>query len=227
MFLKNIAERKKQKEELGRIFRENGCYSNEYVEAFTAFHPKMSSDEQMILTSIYIEMGRLDDAKKSMMNTDFGVDKLIDSNAKAKKVHLQIMLDLAEGLADEAKSLFTENTRFMDKNMKNPFASNIAGDYYVYAASFSTIIDGDRTSEDTEKYLARLREWCDTYPRNRLLYEIAEVWLAYVQPDANKEEAEATAAECRKSILDFDGFNYEWERTFYLNRLDRVIKHAV
>lgn len=240
MFFNKLSEQKKQKEELGRIFREHGCYSDEYIETFQAYQTKPNADSQLILVSIYIEMGRLEEAKKALMNVDFGLDKLIDNNAKAKKIHLQIMLDLAEGKTFDARDTYKENTHFLDKTMKNPFISNIAGDYYAYAAALTTLTVAFTEHPDVKKYLARLREWCDTYPKNRILYDITQVWLAYVKSthamissgtgmesvDA-KKEAEAAAAKCRETILDFDGFSYEWEREFYLNRLDRVIKHAM
>ena len=88
------------------------------------------------------------------------------------------------------------------------------------AAFFGSTKKGDAASE-VRKYMARLREWCDIFPKHRILLDITEVALLFAQ---NKEEAEDAAAKCRTNILDFSGFEYEWQRDYFLKKLDRATR---
>ena len=235
--------KKKNDEELAAVYREKGFYSEEYIQVFRSRHPKMNSDDHCTLCEIYAEMGRFEDAQNELFAVRPGM--ILDDITTGQQLYCHILLSMCSGRYKDAYSTFRDNARFLDRFMSNPVRSRIAGDYYSSVASllalfsskstasepsdpsqnfksafFGSTKKGDAASE-VRKYMARLREWCDIFPKHRILLDITEVALLFAQ---NKEEAEDAAAKCRANILDFSGFEYEWQRDYFLKKLDRATR---
>ena len=214
IFRKNPADA-----ELDRIYKEKGFYCDEYVEAFRAAHPRLRSDDHFTLCELYIGMEKYDSASKELLSVRPG--SLLDIITPAQHAFCRIAISLGSGDYSDALAIYNEHVKFLDTFMSNPVRSKIAGDYYSYAAILCAIEGKDTSDREIERYLARLREWCDLFPRHRLLLSITEVAVLYAKKE---KEAEAAAAKCRQTILDFPSFNYEWEREEYLKKLDRATR---
>ena len=225
MFSFSDKNRKEAKKRLKEVFQEKGFYCDEYVKAFIESRRKLTSDDHLTLCEIYTEMGRYDEAQKELLQVRPG--SILDDIATGQNAFCQIHLFLEMGEYDKAISVYNEKVTFMDVFFKNPARSRAAGDYYCNAATLCAILSVtnpsftmEKAQENIERYYARLREWCDTFPRNRILYEITRVRVLYAW---NKEEAGEAADTCRQTVLDF-GFEHEWEREYYLKKLDRAAK---
>ncbi|MBO4926652.1 MAG: hypothetical protein J5379_00145 [Clostridiales bacterium] len=250
--------------ELTEVFREKGFYSDEYVNAFKARRQKLSSDDHFTLCEIYTEMERYDDAQSELLSVKAG--SILDDITTGQRAFCRIAIAFGTGKYEDALRVYEELGRFLDTFMKNPVRSRVAGDYYFYSAALCAMFTDEDAkkaqpsatekalasfmgtsptgvnSEKLEKYLARLREWCDIYPKHRILYDITEVAVLFAKSKANtdsgdtteinegvrnvayRKEAEDAAAKCRQNILDFSGFKYEWEREYYLRKLDRATR---
>ena len=211
--------KKKNDEELAAVYREKGFYSEEYIQVFRSRHPRMNSDDHFTLCELYIGMEKYDSASKELLSVRPG--SLLDIITPAQHAFCRIAISLGSGDYSDALAIYNEHVKFLDTFMSNPVRSKIAGDYYSYAAILCAIEGKDTSDREIERYLARLREWCDLFPRHRLLLSITEVAVLYAKKE---KEAEAAAAKCRQTILDFPSFNYEWEREEFLKKLDRATR---
>ena len=215
---KNSEANKKLKE----VYEQKGFYCDEYIEAFLATKKKITSDDHMTLCEIYTEMERYEEAQKELLQIHAG--SILDDMAVGQRAFCQINYYIETGDFDKAIEVYNDKVRFLDVFFKNPARSRLAGDYYFHAALLCTLMCQKDPSaekalaEKINTYYARLREWCDIFPRNRILYEITVVRVLFVQ---NKEEAGEAFDNCRKTILDFD-FKHEWEREYFLRKLDRT-----
>ncbi|MBR5975785.1 MAG: hypothetical protein IK020_11455 [Clostridiales bacterium] len=215
----SIFKKNKPDDELTRIFREKGFYCDEYIQAFINSRKHLTSDDHFTLCELYIEMERYDAAQKELLSVKPG--SLLDIITTGQLAFCRIALHMGTGEYDEAKAVYAEKVKFLDTFMKNPVRCRIAGDYYSYAATICAMT-GDEKKKET--YFARMREWCDIYPKHRLLLDITDIATLYAKNQ--NEEAEEAADKCRHTILDFPDFNYEWERGYYLRKLDRTARIA-
>jgi len=215
---------------LASVYKEKGCYSQEYLDAFIQQFPKRNNDNLFTLCEIYTEMERYAEAKECLEPITPG--SILDDITRGQLLHCRITLYMETGDLEKALSTYQDNKKFLDRFMHNPVRSKIAGDYYSNGAILSAL-SGDNEFEDT--YIRRLREWCDLFPKNRLLLEITEVKLLLLRESGkisvpslerkeDKEKAGDALANCRKNILDHSGFQYEWEREYYLKKLDRAAR---
>lgn len=218
-------EKKEAKARLRAAYEQYGYYSDEYIEAYLASTKRITSDVHYTLCEIYTEMERYDDAQKELLSCKSG--SFMDDISTGLQAICKISLFFARQDYDEALSVYGDRVRFLDVHFKNPARSRVAGDYYMYAASLCAIAgrkdpDSLQKYEDLiKKYYARLREWCDVFPRHRLQFELTQTMVLFAKGE--NEEAEEAFAKCRQSILDHD-FKYEWERENFLKRLERSRK---
>ncbi|MBO4689148.1 MAG: hypothetical protein J5636_11635 [Clostridiales bacterium] len=217
----SIFKKNKPDDELTRIFKEKGFYCDEYVQAFIHSRKHLSSDDHFTLCELYIEMERYNDAQKELLSVKPG--SLLDIITTGQLAFCQIALYMGTGEYDDAKAVYEDKVKFLDTFMKNPVRCRIAGDYYSYAATICAMI-GDEKKKET--YFARMREWCDIYPKHRILLDITEVATLYAKAAAlagvTPDEAKSAKETCRDTILNFQDFNYEWERAYYLRKLERT-----
>lgn len=201
---------------LASIYKVKGCYCEEYLDAFMEQCPKKNNDNRFTLCEIYTELERYEEALDCL--DPITPNSILDDITRGQLLHCRIMIFIETGKMERALELYTENKKFLDRFMKNPVRSKISGDFYSNSALLCAYANDDKY-EDI--YIKRLREWCDLFPKNRLLLEITEVKLLLLK---KHEEAEEAFAHCRETILDFSGFQYEWEREYYLKKLDRAKK---
>jgi len=214
LFRRKTPEEKEAEAALARIYERKGCYSEEYLEAFMQAHPKLTSDDQLTICEILIELQRYDEAKDCLLRVRPGA--IFDDMTEGAHTHCQLTLAIETGHFREACRIFETERRFLDTFMSNPVRSKVAGDYYSNAAVLCAL-SGDE--ESCDRYIRRLREWCDLYPRHPILLKITQVKVLFAQ---GKKEAEAALAECDQAILDFMGFKYYWEQEYYRNKLSRA-----
>ena len=207
-------KRGSQDQELLEIFENKGFYSEEYVNAFLERHPRPNSDDHFTLCEIYTEMGKYEDARTELMAVRPG--SILDAINNGQHAFCSIALLMETGEYKKAISAYHEHVKFLDTFMKNSVRSRIAGDYYSHAAVICAI-EGDE--EKMDRYIRRMREWCDIFPKHRILLEVTQVKILFAK---NKEEAGQALADCRQTITDFPGFKYEWEREYFLKKLDRA-----
>ena len=185
------------------------------MQAFINNRKRLTSDDHFTLCELYIEMEKYDAAQKELLSVKPG--SLLHIITTGQFAFCQIALYMGTGEYDDAKAVYGDKVKFLDTFMKNPVRCRIAGDYYSYAATLCAMI-GDEKKKET--YFARMREWCDVYPKHRILLDITEAAVLYAK--GHKEEAEKAADQCRQTILNFQDFNYEWERAYYLRKLERT-----
>ena len=209
-------KRGKQDQELVEIFENYGFYSDEYVNAFLDRHPRLTSDDHFTLCEIYTEMGKYEDARTELMAVRPG--SILDAINNGQHAFCTIALFMETGEYKKAISSYHEHVKFLDTFMKNSVRCRIAGDYYSHAAVICAL-EGDE--EKTDRYIRRMREWCDIFPKHRILLEVTKVKILFAK---KSEEAGQALADCRQTITDFSGFKYEWEREYVLKKLDRAEK---
>lgn len=201
---------------LASIYKVKGCYCDEYLDAFMAECPEKNNDNRFTLCEIYTELERYEEAQDCL--DPITPSSILDDITRGQLLHCRIMLFIETGKMDRALELFSDNKKFLDRFMKNPVRSKISGDFYSNAALLCAFAN---VAKDEDIYIKRLREWCDLFPKNRLLLEITQVKILLLK---KSEEAEDAFALCRETILDFPDFQYEWEREYYLKKLDRAKK---
>lgn len=221
LFRRKTPEQKEAIVALARIHVEKGCYCEEYLDAFKKANPKLTSDDYLTLCEILIEMERYDEAKDCLLRVRPGA--IFDDMTEGAHSHCQLALAIETGHFKEACRIFEAERRFLDTFMSNPVRSKVAGDYYSNAAVLCAL-SGDE--ESCDRYIRRLREWCDIYPKHPILLKITEVKVLFAQ---GKQEAEAALADCDQAILDFSGFKFNWEQDYYRKKLSRAsrITHEV
>ena len=218
-------EKKAAQARLRKAYEEHGYYSDEYIEAYLASIKRKTPDVHYTLCEIYTEMERYDSAQKELLSCKSG--GFMDDISTGLQAICKIAYYTAIQDYDEALSVYGDRVRFLDVHFKNPARSRVAGDYYMYASTLCAIAerkdpDSFEKYEDLiKKYYARLREWCDVFPRHRLQFELTQTMVLFAK--GQNEEAEDAFAKCKQSILDHD-FKYEWEREDFLKRLERSRK---
>lgn len=216
LFRKKENNTKEDDNSLSSIYQAKGCYCQEYLDAFTSRFPKKNNDNLFTLCEIYTELERYEEAKECLDPITPG--SILDDITKGQLLHCRIMLFMEEGKFQKALEIYSENKKFLDRFMKNPVRSKISGDFYSNSAVLCAF---SKDAEYEDIYIKRLREWCDIFPKNRLLLEITQAKILLL---TQNEEAEEALASCRRHILDFQGFQYEWEREYYIKKLDRAIR---
>ncbi|MBR6254460.1 MAG: hypothetical protein IKR22_03395 [Clostridiales bacterium] len=204
------------KENLKKVYEEKGFYCEEYVQAYLATRKKITSDDHFTLCELYIGMERYEDAQKELLSVH--ARSIMDDMTTGQLCLCKMSLFTETGAYKDASDLYGERVRFLDVFFKNPVRSRAAGDYYYYASVISTLMG---LEDKLDIYIRRLREWCDIFPKNRILLSITETAVLFVKKD---EKAGEALAECRQTILDFSGFKYEWERDNYLKKLERTAR---
>ena len=218
-------ERKEAARKLREAYENHGFYSDEYIEAFIASKKRLTSDDHFTLCDIYTELQRFDEAQKELLSCKSGT--FLDDITTGQIALCKIALAMGTGDYNEAIEAYEDRSRFLDIHFKNPARSRAAGDYYMYAATINAILQRkvgygeayDIYKEEIKKYYARLREWCDVFPGHRIQFDLTQTMVQFAKGEM--KEAEKAYDECKSNILNHD-FKYEWEREYFLNRLDRA-----